>query len=277
MIDILQKDQFGNAIVSKTTRRQKFEDYEAFTDKFKPKLTTDDCYTPPSVYEAVKGWVMEHSERDISGLRVVRPFKPGGDYEHEDYTGAMVIDNPPFSILAQIKLFYMQRDIPFFLFAPALTLFTSYIKGLTYLPIGANVIYENGANVSTSFISNLFPSKVIKVDHTLYDAIKKANEAAHSAKPRLPKYVYPDNVIRASVIHALAAGGEDFEVRPGECAYMRNIDAARRIGKGIFGNGFLVSEAKAKEAKAKEAKLKEARTITLGLTDEERKIIAALK
>ena len=24
-------------------------EYEAFVDKFKPKLTTDDCYTPPEV------------------------------------------------------------------------------------------------------------------------------------------------------------------------------------------------------------------------------------
>lgn len=31
-------------------------EYEAFVDKFKPKLTTDDCYTPPEVYEVVKNW-----------------------------------------------------------------------------------------------------------------------------------------------------------------------------------------------------------------------------
>ena len=27
--------------------KDKFEDYEGFVDKFKPKKTTDDCYTPP--------------------------------------------------------------------------------------------------------------------------------------------------------------------------------------------------------------------------------------
>lgn len=26
-------------------------EYEAFVDKFKPKKTTDDCYTPPDVYD----------------------------------------------------------------------------------------------------------------------------------------------------------------------------------------------------------------------------------
>lgn len=28
-------------------------EYEAFVDKFKPKKTTDDCYTPPDVYDTV--------------------------------------------------------------------------------------------------------------------------------------------------------------------------------------------------------------------------------
>ena len=28
-------------------------EYEAFTQKFEPKKTTDDCYTPAQVYEAV--------------------------------------------------------------------------------------------------------------------------------------------------------------------------------------------------------------------------------
>lgn len=31
-------------------------EYQAFVDKFKHRLTTDDCYTPPKVYEAVKQW-----------------------------------------------------------------------------------------------------------------------------------------------------------------------------------------------------------------------------
>lgn len=30
---------------------KKFNEYEGFVDKFKPKKTTDDCYTPPAVYQ----------------------------------------------------------------------------------------------------------------------------------------------------------------------------------------------------------------------------------
>ncbi len=39
------------------SRKTAFEDYEGFVEKFKPKKTTDDCYTPEPVYEAIKGGV----------------------------------------------------------------------------------------------------------------------------------------------------------------------------------------------------------------------------
>ncbi len=32
--------------------------YAAFVDKFKPKKTTEDCYTPENILEAVKGWAV---------------------------------------------------------------------------------------------------------------------------------------------------------------------------------------------------------------------------
>lgn len=32
----------------------KGETYEEFVEKFKPKRTTDDCYTPPEIYKVVK-------------------------------------------------------------------------------------------------------------------------------------------------------------------------------------------------------------------------------
>lgn len=42
--------------MEKQTALESNAEYEAFTDKFKHKLTTDDCYTPPEVYEVVKNW-----------------------------------------------------------------------------------------------------------------------------------------------------------------------------------------------------------------------------
>lgn len=102
------------------TREEKFNDYAGFVEKFKPKKTTDDCYTPPAVYEAVKAWACQ--KYSIDPARTVRPFWPGGDYEHFDYPdGAVVLDNPPFSCLAKIVRFYQARQIHYFLFAPGLT------------------------------------------------------------------------------------------------------------------------------------------------------------
>lgn len=38
-------------------RLEKLNDYDAFVEKFKPKKTTDDCYTPDAVYDTVLKWV----------------------------------------------------------------------------------------------------------------------------------------------------------------------------------------------------------------------------
>lgn len=59
------------------------ETYEEFVEKFKVKKTTDDCYTPPEVYEKVKNWAVDHY--GLHGRKIVRPFYPGGDYENYEY------------------------------------------------------------------------------------------------------------------------------------------------------------------------------------------------
>lgn len=130
------------------------EEYEAFTDKFKAKKTTDDCFTPEIVYDAVKDWAISHYK--LGDAQILRPFYPGGDYEHEDYPeGCVVIDNPPFSILSQICRFFDEHGIRYFLFAPTLTLFSTNAGKSNYVPVSASVAYENGARVNTSFVTNL--------------------------------------------------------------------------------------------------------------------------
>lgn len=97
----------------------KGETYEEFVEKFKPKKTTDDCYTPPEIYETIRDWACK--EYGIDPDKIVRPFYPGGDYEHYDYPdGCVVLDNPPFSILSKICEFYLERGIPFFYLRRAL-------------------------------------------------------------------------------------------------------------------------------------------------------------
>ena len=57
---------------------EKDDAYNEFVDKFKPKHTTDDCFTPEPVYEAVKKWVSDNYHHEGA---IVRPFYPGGDYK----------------------------------------------------------------------------------------------------------------------------------------------------------------------------------------------------
>ena len=125
----------------------KSKTYEEFVEKFKPKKTTDDCYTPPVVYDAVADWVA--SEYGVNRENFVRPFYPGGDYENYSYSkDAIVVDNPPFSILSKIVDFYISKNVPFFLFAPNLTLFNCLRnRECSALVTDANIIYDNGANV----------------------------------------------------------------------------------------------------------------------------------
>ena len=64
-------------------------EYQGFLDKFKPKKTTDDCYTPDNIYDVVLKWVID--TYGIDPDKVVRPFWPGGDYMNEDYAEIMGI------------------------------------------------------------------------------------------------------------------------------------------------------------------------------------------
>ena len=216
------------------------EDYEKFVDKFKPKLTTDDCYTPQNIYETIRDWAVEHY--GLQGAPIIRPFYPGGDYEHETYPDdCVVIDNPPFSILSQICRFYTERGIRFFLFAPALTLFSIAAGSCNYLPIGANVTYENDAVVLTSFVTNLGKWK-IETSPELYSKIKQVDDGnRHEAAKELPGYVYPANVISPATI-VKTGRRKALQFCASDALFIRALDAQRKLKQAIYGGGFLLSE-----------------------------------
>ena len=245
-------DLFGNTESQdsgKKTRAEKLNDYDAFTEKFKPKKTTDDCYTPDEVYEAVLAWV--RSRVDIDGRRIVRPFYPGGDYEKYPYQpGDVVIDNPPFSILSRIRAFYQARGIKYFLFAPSLTLFSSDRRD-TFIAAHCDITYHNGANVRTSFVSNLFGDVQVMSAPGLYKAVEKAQRDAKPGKT-LPKYVYPPEVLTSCEVGNFSKYGIEFSVMRGECVRIGALDSQRPCGKNIYGNGFLMSRAATERAAAAE-------------------------
>lgn len=227
--------------------KAKFEDYEGFVEKFKPKRTTDDCYTPPKVYDAVLSFV--GTLADTANRPVVRPFYPGGDYEHFDYPErCIVVDNPPFSIYSKIVRFYLEKGIDFFLFAPQLTVFVNYAD-CSYIITNSSIIYENGANVNTAFVTNLLKDIRIWLCPELGKAL---TEAQAKDTPVLSKNTYPMHVVSSAIMGKIVRQGVELKIRKDECLFVSNLDSLRAEGKKIFGNAFLLSERAAAERAAAE-------------------------
>lgn len=218
--------------------------YEEFVDKFKPKKTTDDCYTPGAIYEVVKDWAIK--EMDLGGRTVVRPFWPGGDFENFDYPAdCVVIDNPPFSIMAKVVRFYAEHNIDYFLFAPHLTCI-GIREAHSHICVGTTITYDNGAKVSTSFVASKGP--LIRSAPDLYRILDEANAANIKAKkaPPKPVYTYPDNVMTSSAVALFSKYGIEYREDIG--VFVRAMDAQRRAGKSIFGSGYIVPEEAARKA-----------------------------
>lgn len=249
------------------------QDYEAFVDKFKPKKTTDDCYTPPSVYEAVLSWVRDVAP--IGDARIVRPFYPGGDYEKEDYSGdCVVVDNPPFSILARIVDFYLERGVRFLLFAPHLTLFTHSGRPVTLVVTNGEIKYHNGAVVRTAFLSNLFGDTVVMTAPELRERLQLAQPS--EPKKSLPKYSYPSALVTVSRLAKLAEYGISVSIRRDNAVHISALDNQKKIGKALYGGGFLVSAEEEKNLRLAEAFLPEKRIISFELSDREKNIVKSL-
>ena len=261
------------------TQTTMFEDnpeYDAFVEKFKPKKTTDDCYTPPYIYDTVRYWAAK--EYGLQGRTIVRPFYPGGDYENHEYPeGCVVLDNPPFSILAKIIRFYNERRIDYFLFAPALTVLSSTKTEANAIITDSEIIYENGAKVRTAFVTNLGEFR-IHVSAELHDLIEVAqDEAMKENRVTLPKYCYPDCVLTAATIQKIAKYGQSLKIRPEDCHFIRSIDSQKATGKTVFGGGMLLSEkAAAEKAAAEKAAAEKAAAIRWSLSDRELAIVSAL-
>ena len=255
------------------------EEYQEFLEKFKLKKTTDDCYTPDMVYDAVASWVM--SQYDLELKNFVRPFYPGGDYKNYTYPkGCVVVDNPPFSILSEILQFYHQKGIKFFLFAPTLTLFSSSSANtVTALPAGATVTYANGATVNTSFLTNLEdPTIRVKSIPSLYRVVTKANEDnLKQTKREIPVYSYPDNIVTSAFMARLSKYGIDFTIRVSESESISQLDSQKDSGKAIYGKGYIVGEkAAAEKAAAEKAAAEKAAATRWQLSDREKAIIDKL-
>ena len=247
-------------------------EYEQFVEKFKIKKTTDDCYTPDNVFSAIAQWVVD--EYGIDEEKIVRPFWPGGDYENFEYPDdCVVLDNPPFSIISKIVRFYEKNGINYFLFCPTLTSFN--IKAKCTIIVGESIIYENGAKVNTSFVTNIDDS-LVRTAPGLTEAVKAAN-AGNEKKATMPKYEYPANVLTAAMCVCLARYGIEFKVERKDGVHIHTLDSQKAKNKTIFGGGYLLSEtAAAEKTAAEKAAAENVATETWELSDREKQIIAGL-
>ena len=274
--DLDEQDRLFKERMARGEISEEDEEYQAFLEKFEAKKTTDDCYTPDNIYDAVKKWCIE--KYGLKGKKIIRPFYPGGDYQKEDYSGdCVVLDNPPFSIISEICEWYTERNIPFFMFAPALTLLGIARGTMNYVACCVGVTYANGANVSTSFVTNLGNKKIV-ASAELRELIEEANkENLRKMHKKLPKYSYPDEVLTATMLGYMAAHGTSLEIEAKDVHFIRVLDSQKESGKGLFGSGFLLSEkAAAEKAAAEKAAAEKADTNIWELSDREREIVKSL-
>ena len=251
------------------------EEYDAFMEKFKPKLTTDDCYTPANVYAAVRDWAV--ARYGLQGAEILRPFYPGGDYQAAEYPeGSAVIDNPPFSILSEICAWYDEHGVRYFLFCPGMTTFSVNGGRCNYLPCGNSIMFDNGAEISISFLTNMGDAK-IELAPELYAAVDAANKVnLEKVKANLPVYSYPDNVCSVA-INKLTKYGQALRIPESEAVFIRALDCQKDQGKAIFGGGFLLSaKAAAEKAAAEKAAAEKAAATRWPLSERERTLIASL-
>ena len=206
--------------------------YEEFVEKHKGKKTTDDCYTPPAIYDAVVCWCKEQGMIDDNTV-IIRPFFPDENYKLWDYPdGCAVIDNPPFSIYAEIVRYYIARGIRFMLFGPQVTL---KVRGadVCYLPVNATITYENGAKINTGFVTNMIDGVRLWTAPSLHRAIR----LAEPPKTIISKNTYPLNLLTTATIGKVAQREVDFKLMATDCEEVQQVQSLSAVKKSLFGGG----------------------------------------
>lgn len=247
-----------------------FHDYESYVAKFQNnEKTTDDTYTPPDIYDAVLSYV--RSIYPMEGKEILRPFYPGGDYEHAEYPeDGVVIDNPPFSMFTKICKFYAERRIPFFIFGPGLTIF-SCLKYCSVVVVAPQIEFSNGAKVKCNFATNLIGDTLVTISPKLSKAIAAC--PSQPQKVSLAKYQYPKESLSVSDLQTMAKGDLPFSVKRNEAVKVSNLDNYPKKGS-LFGDHLLISEAAAVRAAAVRAAA--VNIIPIELSERERAIIERL-
>lgn len=173
------------------------DEYFEWIKKFERKHTTDECLTPPKVYDRVKNYVVEFFS--LENCTIERPFYPNGNYKEaaEKYDAhTVVIDNPPFSKMAEIIKFYNDKHIRYFLFAHAKTALGLVKHGASVWFAPANIIFDNGARVSVSFITNMEACQCIRTVPQLLFLQKTQQKTNNNYPPDLFIFSHFETICR---------------------------------------------------------------------------------
>lgn len=214
--------------------------------------TNDECYTSPEVYDTVLEYAVERYH--LKGKHIVRPFVPGGDYQKYAYDkNDVVIDNPPFSMTTKITNWYIDHNIPFFLFING-----QYCVSLSRgLPGKATVIATNTTAsfyhkpnnklIRLGFVTNLEPKNIVirgdvSLTHKLNGLVKKK---------ALNKFKYPKNVIRNSDVLTAINHNVGLKLTTNNCLFKDRLDYHKeRKLSGVVGGCYLVDDNVYNECKA---------------------------
>ena len=161
----------------------------------------------------------------------------------------------------------MAWGVPFFLFAPYLTCLQTGKPDVCHIITEAQIIYDNGAKVSTCFVTNLDPY-LVRTCPDLNQKLDKANrENLDRIKKHPPKYKYPVEVLTSTMCGYMAKHGIEYRLRKEDAMFICSLESQRQKKKGIFGGGYLLSEKAAAE---------KADAIKWELSDDEKEMIKRL-
>ena len=132
----------------------------------------------------------------------------------------------------------------------------------------------DGAQVSTSFLTNLEPHEVrFRSAPELYKAVMVADgEYRNGIKKQLPKYAYPKHVIMSTTIAPFSRLGIDFVALRSETAIVRELDCQKESGAAIYSAVYLISDRLANEREKAERE----KAFVWKLSERELGIIASL-
>ena len=131
----------------------------------------------------------------------------------------------------------------YFLFAPHLT--CGHVGKLCTIAVcDAHVTYENGAVVSTSFVSNLYDRNIVMTtEPQLLEAIDKADKENNRGK-QVAKVKHPNNIICPSLMGKFVT--EPWTLTRDQCIIKAHPDNY----KAFYGTAYLISERAAAERAA---------------------------